>query len=67
MIERAARKAGQPHWTPLQLRHTALTLIRERHGLEAAQAVGGHSRLTTTQIYAERIRVLALKAAEDVG
>jgi len=49
---RAWRKAHR--WSPLQLRHTAATLIRARYGLEAAQAVLGHAKADTTEIYAER-------------
>jgi integrase len=37
-IRRACIKAGVTVWSPLQLRHTAATLIRARFGLEAAQA-----------------------------
>ena len=53
-IERACRKAGVPEWSPLQLRHTAATLIRARYGIEAAKAILGHSRVETSQIYAEQ-------------
>jgi integrase len=53
-IVRGCDKAGVPRWSPLQLRHTAATAIRARYGLEAAQAVLGHSRPDTTLIYAER-------------
>lgn len=41
-------------WSPLQLRHTAATLIRTRYGLEAAQNVLGHAKADVTQLYAER-------------
>lgn len=40
-------------WHPHQLRHSAATEIRRRYGLEASQAVLGHSELGATQIYAE--------------
>jgi integrase len=53
-IQRACRKAGVPEWTPLQLRHARATEIRAKFGLEAAQAVLGHSRPDTTLIYAEK-------------
>jgi integrase len=55
------------HWFPLQLRHTALTLIRERFGVEAAQAVGGHAEVTVTQIYAQRSEELARRIASQMG
>jgi integrase len=53
-IVRACDKAGVPHWHPNQLRHSAATEIRARYGLEAAKAVLGHTRVETSQIYAER-------------
>ena len=44
-----------PEWSPNQLRHTAATEIREVFkSAEAAQVILGHSRLSTTEIYAER-------------
>jgi integrase len=42
-----------PHWSPLQLRHTAATRIRQEYGLEAAQVALGHAQADVTQIYAE--------------
>lgn len=53
-IVRACKRAGVPSWSPLQLRHTAATLIRSRYGLEAAQLFLGHEKADVTQIYAER-------------
>jgi integrase len=54
-------------WVPHQLRHTRATLVRSRYGLEAAQATLGHSRLDTTQIYAQRLRALAVQVANETG
>jgi integrase len=48
----AWRKANR--WHPHQLRHAAATAIRGQFGLEEAQAVLGHSELSSTQIYAEK-------------
>jgi integrase len=53
-ILRACKKAGVPPWSPLQLRHAAATLIRSKYGIEAAKVILGHSRVETSQIYAER-------------
>src|SRR5581483_2095340 len=53
-IVRACQKAGVPEWSPLQLRHTAATAIRARYGVEAAKVILGHTKVETTQIYAER-------------
>jgi site-specific recombinase XerD len=63
-IKRACARAGLAgYFTPLQIRHTALTEIRAAHGLEAAQAAAGHARADVTQIYAERDEALARRVA----
>jgi integrase len=49
------------------LRHTAGTAIREEMGIEAAQALLGHSRLDVTQVYAEKSKALAREAALRLG
>lgn len=54
-------------WAPNQLRHTAGTAIREEMGIEAAQALLGHSRLDVTQVYAEKSKALAREAALRLG
>jgi integrase len=66
-VVRACRKAGAPEFSPLQLRHTAATLIRARYGLESAQAVLGHARADTTQIYAERDTARARAVMAEIG
>jgi integrase len=66
-IVRACDKAGVPRWSPLQLRHTAATLIRTRFGLEAAQIVLGHARADVTQIYAERDMTRAHSVMTEIG
>jgi integrase len=50
-IWRACKKAGIPNWSPNQLRHKGLTEIRDEFGLDGARAVGGHSKITTTENY----------------
>lgn len=66
-IERAAERAGVAHWTPNQLRHARLTEVRERHGLDAAQAIGGHRHASTTERYAKLQSTAADKVAEQEG
>ena len=56
-----------PAWSPLQLRHTAATAIRARYGLEAAKAILGHSRVETSQIYAERDMGRAEEIMAEIG
>ena len=66
-ISRACQQAGVPHWHPHQLRHSAATLVREKFGLEAAQAVCGHSRADITEIYAQANTALAAEIAARMG
>ena len=56
-----------PYWTPHQIRHARGTLVRARHGLEAAQASLGHARLDSAQLYAKRQAELARRVALDMG
>ena len=54
-------------WAPNRLRHSRATEIRQIYGLEASQAVLGHSKADTTQIYAERDIAKAVKIMSEVG
>lgn len=56
-----------PHWTPHQLRHARATIVRESHGLEAAQATLGHASLAVTQVYAQKLSELAKRVALETG
>jgi integrase len=69
-ISAAAKRAGVPHWFPYQLRHLAGTMIRDVLGVEAAQAMLGHSRASMTEHYAkldERKAIEAARAAPQLG
>jgi integrase len=66
-IVRAARRAGVPDRSPLQLRHTAATAIRASYGLEAAQVVLGHAKADVTQVYAERDLAKAREVMREIG
>jgi integrase len=67
-VRKACLKAGlATAWHPNQLRHNAATEVRARFGLEAAQAVLGHSKPQTTVIYAERDVERARKAMAEIG
>lgn len=66
-LREAAKWRAEHCWSPHQLRHTAATEIRHQYGLEAAQAILGHSRADVTQIYAERNNDLAARVAREVG
>lgn len=66
-IRQACIKAGIPPWHPNQLRHTAGTLIRKKHGVENTRVILGHSKIDTTEIYAERDFETARKIAQNLG
>jgi len=66
-IQRAAEKAGVPQWFPNQLRHTRLTEIRKKYGLEAAQVIGGHAKADITQVYAERDKSKGISVMLEIG
>ena len=66
-IERAALKAGVPHWTPYQLRHTAATEIERKYGWLAAQIMLGHRSPDTTKHYIDRDRSVAEDIAREIG
>lgn len=61
----AWRKAHR--WHPNQLRHTAATLIRSKFGLDVAQAVLGHAKADTTEIYAARDLARASEVLAEIG
>lgn len=66
-IVRGCKLAGVVLWTPLQLRHTAATHIRKKHGIEVACVVLGHTNVETSQIYAERDLSAAARIAAEMG
>jgi integrase len=66
-VRKACARAGVPAWTVLQVRHTRATEVRERYGVEGAQASLGNARVETAQIYAEKNRQLARKIAREIG
>ncbi len=66
-IARACRLAEIPRWSPNRLRHLAATRFREVDGLDAAQAILGHTHARTTEIYAEVNRSKIEKVMLEIG
>ena len=66
-IYAACDRAGVPRWGANRLRHNRATELRARYGAEAAQVTLGHSKLSTTEIYAERDLATAVRIAEECG
>lgn len=54
-------------WSPNQLRHSAATKIRKKHGVEAASVILRHSDVAVTQIYAEADREKAITICRSMG
>ena len=66
-VTRACEKAGIERWAPHWLRHTFVTRVREQHGIEATQALAGHSAIEMTQHYSSRLDALAIQTAATCG
>ena len=49
------------------LRHTAATTLRAKYGVEAAKVILGHTKVKTSQIYAERDLDKAEKIMAEIG
>ena len=73
MARKVVKKSGGdpdrelPKWTLYQLRHTAATKVRKEFGYESAGATLGHTKMSATEIYAERNQGLADEAARRLG
>jgi integrase len=63
-VARAAKAAKVEHWTPYQIRHTSAQAVRDAIGPEGTQALLGHSRLSTTEVYAKANEAKAIEAAK---
>jgi integrase len=55
-----------PKWSPNRLRHSRATELR-RHGLDVTKTVLGHSKVETTQIYAEKDVAAAMELVSKIG
>ena len=66
-ITTGCKRAKVEHWHPNQLRHSHATKVRKVFTLEHAGAALGHSKMSATEIYAERDAGLALEVAAKIG
>jgi integrase len=66
-VQRICERVGIPSWSPGRLRHNAGTEVRQAFGVEAAQLVLGHRKLSTTEIYAEKNREKYEAIMREVG
>jgi integrase len=67
VIAAVCRDNGLPHWSPHQLRHSHLTVVRKLYGIEAARVRGGHASIPMAELYAERDADLAKRVAREIG
>ena len=67
LLNRAIKVSGSPDWTPYQLRHKGLTVIRQEGGRDAAQAQAGHADGSMTERYAKPTLGDAAEIIEKVG
>lgn len=67
-VERAAKAAGMPHWSPNQLRHAAATDIAEQFDDHTAASVLGHAAgSSASKVYIEQAMRKAAEAAAKCG
>ena len=66
-ISRVCKKHGVPRWAPNQLRHALATRVRREFDLDAAKTLLGHSKIGTTEVYAEQDRKKAIEVARMIG
>jgi integrase len=62
----AATHVVTPVWSPNRLRHNRATELR-RHGLDVAKTILGHTKVETTQIYAEKDIQAAMDLVSRIG
>ena len=63
-IVRACDRAKIQRWSPYQIRRTAGQKVRDAMGVEFSQALYGHSRSSTTDIYTSAAEQKAIEAAK---
>ena len=66
-IRKVCLKLGIEPWSPHQLRHSTGTEVRDKYGLDYAQAVLGHASAKTTEIYAKVSFEKAAAVMEEIG
>jgi integrase len=64
--EQLASWRATNRWHPNQLRHSRATELR-RHGLDLVKTILGHSKVETSQIYAEKDLAAAMELVAKIG
>ena len=66
VIQRAAKRAGVPRWSPHQLRHSAATRWADAGGIEIARQLMGHASISMTVQYLDRSMTRVVESAKKV-
>lgn len=66
-LQYAIARAGVPHWTVYQLRHSVATEVRKEFGIDASAAVLGHRDTRVTERYAELNQEKAATVMAKIG
>ncbi|MCH8851796.1 MAG: tyrosine-type recombinase/integrase [Planctomycetes bacterium] len=66
-VEQIKQWRKEHSWHPHQLRHALGTDIRREFGVEASQAVLGHAKVNTTELYAQIDECKAVQIALKIG
>jgi integrase len=66
-IKDASIKAGVPPFSSHWLRHTAITMLADNAGVEAAQRVAGHATISMTSHYSRSADSQAVAAVKRLG
>lgn len=66
-ITRACEVLNISRWTPHWLRHNVATRVRDEYGIDAAQAIVGHTSPDMTARYASKLDGLATMVASKIG
>jgi len=65
-IARACCQAGVPSWGPNRLRHSRATELRP-YGLDLVKTVLGHSKVESSEVYAEKDFAAARELVAKIG
>ena len=65
-VARACRKAKVPEWGPNRLRHSRATELRS-YGLDMVKTILGHSKVETSEVYAEKDMAAAMELVSKIG
>ena len=66
-VQRGCDRAGVRRFAPYDLRHLSAQRVRDALGVEAVQALLGHSRVATSELYSQASEERAIQAAKVIA